>query len=259
MRRLWVGLLVLLMAACATSAAQTSVDHRQPAPRRTMPIDPTPTTSPTPTPSATPIRAQRLVPARFRASISKLPPDLRERMRGTTWRPGCPVPLSHLRLLEMSYYDFDGRILRGPMVVNQSVGVKIVSVFRKLFQAGFPIADMHLAVKYNPKNDDPYDARSWTTGFNCRPAVTAFGPRTNWSQHAYGLAIDVNTVQNPYVAANGYIHNIPSRKYRDRSQHLPGMVHAGDVVVRAFEAIGWHWGGYWSHDKDYMHFSWNGH
>jgi D-alanyl-D-alanine carboxypeptidase len=258
MRRLWVGLLVLLMAACGTSAAQTR-QPQPPAPRRTMPIDPTPTARSTPTQSPKPIKAQQLVPARFRASISKLPPDLRERMRGTTWRPGCPVPLSQLRLLKMSYYDFDGTIRRGPMVVNQSVAKKIVSVFRKLFQAGFPINVLHLTHHYDPSKADPNDTRDWTASFNCRVTVTALGPGTHYSNHAYGLAVDINPMENPYVTANGFIFDIHARRYRDRSQHLPGMIHPGDVVVRAFQAIGWHWGGFWSHDKDYMHFSWNGH
>jgi hypothetical protein len=76
--------------------------------------------------------------------------------------------------------------------------------------------------------------------------------------HSYGLAIDVNTLQNPYVATDGYVRNHYARPYRDRSQNLPGMIHDGDVVVRAFAAIGWEWGGDWSSGKDYMHFSMNG-
>ena len=89
--------------------------------------------------------------------------------------------------------------------------------------------------------------------------MTARGPRTNWSQHAYGLAIDINPMQNPYVTSDGYIFDYHARRYRDRSLHLPGMIHPDDAVVRAFEAIGWTWAGSWTHDKDYMHFSQNGH
>jgi D-alanyl-D-alanine carboxypeptidase-like protein len=203
--------------------------------------------------------APKLSPVRFRGSVSRLPPDLRARMDGTTWRPGCPVPLSHLRLLRLSYWDFDGNVRRGLMVVNQSVGWKIVSVFRKLFYAKFPINEMHLARRYRASQADPNDTSDWTDAFNCRVTVTATGPGTNWSNHAYGLAVDINPMENPYVTANGFIFDIHARRYRDRSQHLPGMIHAGDVVVRAFTAIGWHWAGYWTGDKDYMHFSWNGH
>jgi hypothetical protein len=176
-------------------------------------------------------------------------------MRGTTWRPGCPVPLRELRLLTLRYWGFDGRVHQGPMVVNQAVAGQVVSVFRRLFQARFPVQRMHLAVQYLPGHDDPNDRRNYTDGFNCRPAVTARGPLANWSQHAYGLAVDINPIQNPYVTSDGYVRNLHARPYRDRSLRLPGMIHPGDVVVRAFAAIGWKWGGYWSGSKDYMHFS----
>ena len=76
-----------------------------------------------------------------------------------------------------------------------------------------------------------------------------------WSQHAFGLAIDINPIENPYVASDGYVRNYNARPYRNRSLHRPGMILPGDVVVRAFAAIGWKWGGSWSGDKDYMHFS----
>jgi hypothetical protein len=85
--------------------------------------------------------------------------------------------------------------------------------------------------------------------------VTARGPLASWSQHAYGLAIDLNPIQNPDVAADGYVRNLHARRYRDRSLGLPGMIHPGDVAVRAFAAIGWKWGGDWNGHKDYMHFS----
>jgi len=239
-----------LMVAC--TATPVAVHHQEAA--QTKVIHSTPSPSPSPAPASTP----RPVKLHFVGTISSLPAALAARMHGTTWRSGCPVPLSDLRLLRLSYWDMDGNYRRGQLVINESQAAGMVTVFHKMFAARFAIAKLHLAVEYNPKNDDPHDARSWTTGFNCRVAVTARGPRTSWSQHAYGLAIDVNTVQNPYVTSDGYIHNIPSRAYRDRSMHLPGMIHAGDVVVRAFEAIGWHWGGYWSNDKDYMHFSLTG-
>jgi hypothetical protein len=179
-------------------------------------------------------------------------------MTGTTWHEGCPLGLDELRLLTLRYWGFDGQVHVGPMVTNARVAEDVVSVFRKLFLARFPIENIHLTVKYVPGHDDPSDTRDYTASFNCRPAVTAHGPLSNWSQHAYGLAIDVNPIQNPYVASDGFIRNYHARHYRDRSQHLPGMIHPGDVVVRAFESIGWHWAGYWTHDQDYMHFSLNG-
>ena len=207
----------------------------------------------------TPVAVATTLPAVFKGAVSALPGWLVERMRGTTWRPGCPVPLRDLRLLSLRYWGFDGRVHQGPMVVNASVARDVVFAFRRIFQAHFPIKILHLTHRYVPSHEDPNDKRDWTASFNCRVAVTARGPRTNWSQHAYGLAIDINPMQNPYVTSDGYIFDYHARRYRDRSLHLPGMIHPGDAVVRAFEAIGWTWAGTWSHDKDYMHFSQNGH
>jgi hypothetical protein len=167
--------------------------------------------------------------------------------------------MSGLRLLTLRYWGFDGQVHEGPMVVNGRVARDVVAVFRRLFQARFPIRILHLATPYRgPQDDDPNDKRDYTVGFNCRPVLTAHGPGTTFSQHASGLAIDINPIQNPYVASDGFVKNNHSRRYKDRSLRRPGMIRPGDVVVRAFAAIGWRWGGYWSSAKDYMHFSLTG-
>jgi hypothetical protein len=93
-----------------------------------------------------------------------------------------------------------------------------------------------------------------TSAFNCRTVAGT----SRWSQHAYGLAIDINPVQNPYVTSNGTASPPNGAPYVDRSQHLPGMIHDGDVVVQSFTAIGWGWGGYFGSVKDWQHFSANG-
>ena len=145
------------------------------------------------------------------------------------------------------------------MVVNARVASDVVRAFRRIFQARFAIKEIHLARPYRgPKDDDPNDPTDYTAGFNCRPVLTARGPLPRWSQHASGLAIDINPIENPYVAADGFVKNNHARRYRNRSLHRPGMIRTGNAVVRAFAAIGWKWGGYWSSDKDYMHFSWSG-
>jgi hypothetical protein len=163
--------------------------------------------------------------------------------------------MDRLRLLTLRYWGFDGQVHEGQMVVNEAVADGVVSVFRQMFGVRFAIEQMHLAVKYRPNHDDPNDKRDYTAGFNCRPVVTARGPVDTWSQHAYGLAIDINPIENPYVTFDGYVRNNNAKPYRDRSLSKPGMIHPGDDVVQAFASIGWGWGGYWSGDKDYMHFS----
>jgi hypothetical protein len=231
------------VAQPARASASTSPTARVPA--SALPL----ASSPVPAPPT------RSLPPRFLGEVSPLPAGLAAEMRGTTWQPGCPVALRGLRLLMLRYWGFDGQVHQGPMVVNQAVAGQVVSVFRRLFQARFPIQQLHLAVQYRPDQDDPNDTRNYTDGFNCRPVVTARGPLFRWSQHAYGLAVDINPIQNPYVASDGYVRNNHARPYRDRSLRRPGMIHSGDAVVRAFAAVGWGWGGSWKGAKDYMHFS----
>ncbi len=241
--------------ATTTNPAATTSPTTSPAATSPAATSPAATTSPTTTSPTTTSPTTNPLPARFHATVSPLLAGLAAQMRGTTWQPGCPVPLRELRLLTLWHWGFDGQVHQGPMVVNRAVASQVVSAFRRLFQARFPIQEMHLALQYLPGHDDPNDTRNYTSGFNCRPVVTARGPGSSWSQHAYGLAIDINPIQNPYVTADGYVRNLHARPYRDRSLRLPGMIHPGDVVVRAFAAAGWGWGGHWSGSKDYMHFS----
>jgi hypothetical protein len=194
---------------------------------------------------------------RFAGRIVPVPAALEREMRGTTWTPGCPVPIADLRVLRFNYWGFDGEVKRGPMVVNASVAEDVLWVFRQLFEAGFPLKRVGLAREFveSRLETHPDTRRSVTASFNCRVVVTPAGAGDEYSQHAYGLAVDLNPLQNPYVAEDGWVRNRFARPYVDRSRHAPGMIHEGDVVVRAFDAIGWAWGGRWSGGKDYMHFS----
>ena len=97
--------------------------------------------------------------------------------------------------------------------------------------------------------------RSNTSSFNCRYAV-APGPKS-WSMHAYGEAIDVNTVENPYIQ-NGRVTPPNAKAYADRTNVRPGMAVEGGALVRAFALAGWSWGGRWRTSPDYEHFSTNG-
>jgi hypothetical protein len=169
-----------------------------------------------------------------------------------SWRPGCPVGPAQLRRLEVSHWDFGGRRRIGSIVVRATAARAVVSVFRKLYAARFPIRRLRPVEAYKG-SDDASMAADNTSGFNCR---FVSGTR-RWSQHAYGLAIDVNPVENPYVH-DGLVEPPAGRRYLERAHGRPGMVASGDVVVRAFAAIGWRWGGYWMSAKDYQHFSASG-
>jgi hypothetical protein len=212
-------------------------------------------TSTTEAPEGT--RTQR----RPRPSVAPLPRSLRAQLRARGfWHRGCPVPLSGLRLVTVSYRGFDGEVHSGELVVNRGAAYPLKRVFRRLYRSGFPIRHIGFADFYGPRASRPRDG-DVTASFECRQAVPSpctGGRRSgHWSMHAYGLAVDVNPTENPYIGC-GQSRDPATRPYRNRSRHRRGMVDGR--VVRAFASIGWGWGGSWSgNTKDYMHFSATGH
>jgi hypothetical protein len=190
---------------------------------------------------------------RFHAVVSAIGPDTRAKM-GTSWRAGCPVALEDLRVIAMTHWDFAGEVRTGELIVHERYAADVATVFRRLFEAGFPIERMEPANGYMG-NDPPLAQFNNTVGFNCRTPV---GGGHRWSEHSYGTAVDINPDQNPYVSRAGRIEPPFGAPWVDRTLREPGMIHADDVVVEAFRSIGWRWGGFWRGTKDYMHFSANG-
>ena len=117
----------------------------------------------------------------------------------------------------------------------------------------YPIRTMVPADAYHGSDYASIQADN-TSAFNCRDATGS----SSWSEHAYGLAVDLDPCENPYVYADGYEAHKRCRQYVDRSLRDPGVIHAGDKVVRAFASAGWGWGGSWQGARDYQHFSANG-
>ena len=170
------------------------------------------------------------------------------------WHPGCPVGPAALRSLELSYVGFDGRVHLGTMIVNVAVVADVEAIFRTLYDERFPIAEMVPESAFG--GSDPASmAADNTSGFNCRLAVASGPP--SLSEHAYGEAIDVNPVQNPYLEG-GVVQPRAGAPYLDRSRVRPGMAVAGGELVEAFARVGWYWGGRWTATPDYQHFSLNG-
>ncbi|MFG2985466.1 M15 family metallopeptidase [Streptomyces sp. NPDC048258] len=169
---------------------------------------------------------------------------------GATYAPGCPVGPDRLRLIRMNHWGFDGKVHRGELVVHERAVHPLLRVFGKAFDARFPIRRMRSAATYGGD-----DARSMaddnTSAFNCRQVT---GDPSRLSRHAQGEAVDVNPVENPYVDRHGTPRPPAGRRHLRRDRHAPGMIRRGDALTRAFEEVGWHWGGRWS-NPDYQHFS----
>jgi D-alanyl-D-alanine carboxypeptidase len=185
---------------------------------------------------------------RFASAIRPITAAVRARM-GATWKPGCPVALADLRHVTVSFRGFDGRAHTGELVVHRRVAVDVVAVFARLYRARFPIEEMRLVTTADLEAHPTGDGNN-TAAFVCRAARG----QARWSAHAYGLAVDLDPFQNPYRRGDLVLPELASA-YLDRAERRPGMVHPGDVVTRAFAAVGWTWGGTWRSPRDLMHFS----
>ncbi len=182
----------------------------------------------------------------FHHTIGPVPVEVADR---STWRPGCPVTLEELAYVTVSFWGFDGGHHTGELLVHADVADDIVEVFEAIWVARFPIEEMRItspeALEAPPTGDG-----NVTESFVCRPVTGG----TSWSQHALGLAIDINPFHNPYRRGTVVIPELASA-YLDRDRNLPGMIVEGDAVTAAFDAIGWGWGGRWKALDDPQHFS----
>ena len=183
---------------------------------------------------------------RFEATVRRVRTEVVKR---STWSPACPVTRNELRYVTVTFYGFDGRPHTGELLVSAGAARDLVAVFRSLYRARYPIEEMRVVDR--PELDlPPTGDGNNTTAFVCRPSRGS----TSWSQHAYGLAVDVNPFFNPYVDDDVVLPELASY-FTARDRRHPGMHQPDGPAVRAFDAIGWEWGGSWQSLKDYMHFS----
>jgi hypothetical protein len=270
-----------------STTGSTTVEAASPTPTPA----PTPTPSPPAPPSATTAALGTVPPAWLGTrplprtaqgfgEIRPTPPELRDRrftlpdtvpmLPGTgfaakivdpapadviarsTWARGCPVKATQLAWVRVTFRGFEGARHTGELLVNSRAAEPLVRVFHQLYDDRFPIEEMRITPKAE-QNVAPTGDGNDTGSFNCRPVRGA----TTYSQHAYGLAVDVNPFQNPYLKGDLVLPELASA-YKDRSRQRPGMILPGGPVVRAFASIGWGWGGSWQSLKDLQHFSANG-
>jgi len=172
-----------------------------------------------------------------------------------TYRSGCPVGASGLRTIEMNYWGFDGLIHRGVLIVKTSLAKEVLAAFTDSFKARWRLQRMTNPNEW--KGDDPTQmAANNTSGFNCRTVV---GNPYAMSPHSYGIAIDSNTVQNPYRDRNGKWWPSNGRDYilgaglNRKVTHFAVMT-TSSPFTKALESRGWFWGGRWNPGRDYQHF-----
>jgi hypothetical protein len=169
-----------------------------------------------------------------------------------TYRSGCPVGPSGLRRVKMPYYDWAGVPRLGDIVLRVGSGDDMQRVFQRAFKARFPIRKMRLVDVYKGSDISSMAADN-TSAFNCRKVT---GNPYRLSQHSYGNAIDINTVENPYVTPSR-VYPSGSETYLNRRNVRKGMIVSSGPIAAGMRAEGWPWGARWSH-PDYQHFSSNG-
>ncbi len=190
----------------------------------------------------------------YTGTVRTLDRSTRRSMRGVSYRAGCPVGLDDLRLLTMTYVGFDREAHTGRMVVHRDVSRDVVELFGGLYDARFPIRRMQLVDAYDG-DDDASMAANNTSAYNCRQVAGS----SSLSDHAYGRAIDINPVQNPYVTSSGTVLPPAGRPFvlADRTagaRVAPGVIRNDDVVTGSFDRLGWAWGGLYS-SPDFQHFT----
>ena len=178
-----------------------------------------------------------------------LPDDVIRLVTGVSWQEGAPVALEELHLVRVWHWDFDGEPQQGELIVHRELAEEVTEIFEEIFMAEFPVSRIRLIDHYGA-DDHLSMADNNTSALNVREVEGVPG---RLSRHSYGVAIDINPVQNPYVRGERVLPE-EGRHYVHRDDLRPGMITEGDAVWQAFVSRGWTWGGQWSSLKDYQHF-----
>ncbi|WP_416171928.1 M15 family metallopeptidase [Mycobacterium lehmannii] len=230
------------VAIFAATALLVQCTSSPPSAESTPPSTSPTTTTQTTTAAPPPPPTTTLTPAEVHAVTAA---DL-----GESWRPGCPLGPERLRRIEIDHLGMDLQTHRGELVVHEDLVPEVIEIFEQLREARYPIAKMRTPDRYPGAEDELSMRDNNTSAFNCRD-IPGSG---NWSHHAYGRAIDINPLINPYIDNAGDLQPANAAPYLDRTRIDPGLLHAGDPAVRIFTDRGWTWGGDWQNPKDYQHF-----
>jgi len=193
----------------------------------------------------------------FEAKIKPVNKYTKERMiEGKTWHKGCPVDTKDLRYIRLKHRNFYRSERMGEIIVHKDIAKEVVEIFHELYDIGYPIYQMRLVSDFRGSDYRSIEADN-TSAFNCRNVSTG---QKKWSKHAYGKAIDINPIENPFVNKRGVIMHRKSYKYKKRlhknsSFQDKSMLIKDDKAIQIFKKHGWQWGGEFTPYKDYQHFS----
>jgi hypothetical protein len=174
-------------------------------------------------------------------------------MQGRSWPEGCTVRRADLRYLRLSHFDAERKEHVGEMICNKAIANDIVEIFRELYRQKYPIQRIRLMDDYEA--DDERAMRDNNTSSFCYRRISG---SAKLSKHATGMAVDINTLYNPYVRTGKdgrrIVEPATAVKYVDRRKSFPYKIVKGDLLHRLFLQHGFKWGGSWRTVKDWQHF-----
>ncbi len=236
------------------SSIPTPEPSAPPIPARTTQPEPVPTLEPTTGPAATPFDDSGKVVLAEEFYYIELNDEIKKRITGMSYPAddeNCEISYDDLRYIKLLHYDFEGNVKVGELIVNALVANEVMEIFYALYQAKYPLTSIRLVDDFGEPGDDNLSmAANNTSAFNYRYVT---GSKT-LSRHSYGAAIDINPMLNPYIDGDRIVPE-NGIENADRSLDLPGMIDHNDLCYLLFTEHGWTWGGDWSGDKDYQHFS----
>ena len=184
--------------------------------------------------------------------ITEITDDIFDRMKGKSFKDDCTLPREDLRYLHVLHVDAEGNTHEGEMVVNYHIAEDVLEILKELYEAGYPIERMRLVDDYDAEDETSMRDNN-SSSFNFR----FISHTTRVSKHGLGLAVDINTLYNPYtkvVDGKRIVEPATGEPYLDRDAEFPYKITEDDLCCRLFLEHGFEWGGHWSDRKDYQHF-----
>ena len=184
--------------------------------------------------------------------ISEITDDIFDRIKGKSFKDDCTLPREDLRYLHGLHKDLEGNTLEGEMIVNYHIAEDVLDILKKLYEADYPIEKMVLIDEYDADDEASMEDNN-SSSFNFR----FISHTTRVSKHGLGLAVDINTLYNPYtkiVDGVRIIEPITGEPYLDRDADFPYKIDENDLCYKLFIEKGFEWGGSWEDRKDYQHF-----
>ena len=184
--------------------------------------------------------------------IKPIPDDIFEKMQGKSYKENCTVPREELRYLHILHVGFDNNTHEGELIVNKRIAEDVLDIFKELYKAGYQIEKVRLIDDYNAQDELSMRDNN-SSAFNFRYISYS----TTLSKHAMGLAVDINTLYNPYIKqVDGRLNIEPANavNYVDRNRQFPHKIDHDDLCYKLFTKYGFEWGGDWEDSKDYQHF-----